>query len=73
MNEFYSIQPQLQFSTHLDLRRIPYVYNMDGLDNETNRLVATKLESIATVPYLPRLQAKDHQELKKIICPLAQQ
>jgi hypothetical protein len=75
MNEFYTVQPQLQFSAHLDLKGLPYVYNMDGLDNETNGLVAAKLESesIATIPYLPRLQAKDHHELKGILGPLVQQ
>jgi hypothetical protein len=75
MEEFYSVRPQLQFATHLDLDKHPFIYNMDGLGNETNPLVAAKLESesIATVPYLPRLPNSDGHELKEILSPLAKQ
>ncbi|WP_088834423.1 hypothetical protein [Paenibacillus tyrfis] len=73
MQEFYAAKPQINFHTHLDLTGVPFIFNFDGLDNETEKIVSAKLgaNAVVTVPNLPRMKVKETDEIREKFEPLA--
>jgi hypothetical protein len=62
MDHFYLAMGQIEVHTHIKLSGCSYVYNFDGLDNESKVQISARLNAAAimTLPYMPRTKTDNY-------------